>query len=110
MHVRRWSMDKHLRRVLILDTDPDTLMALEHLLDGADLDSTTTWDEAEGCQLLERHDFDLILIGDHPPELNATKVLNYIRSRRDCCPALVLSGMIAGNDVEFFVRLGAIEV
>ena len=59
-------MDKHLRPVLILDIDPDILIHLQYLLDGADLDSPTTWDEAEGWQLLEHHDFGLIVICDHP--------------------------------------------
>ena len=60
-------MEKRLRRTLILDTDPDTLITLQHVLEEAEIDVTITWDEAEACQLIETAPFDLILIGDQPP-------------------------------------------
>ncbi len=59
-------MDEWLRRVLIVDTDPDALVTLQHVLEQAEIDTAITWDEAEACELLESSHFDLILIGDHP--------------------------------------------
>lgn len=101
-------MDK--RQVLILDTDPDTLITLQYLLEEAKLDATITWDEAEACQLLETAPFDLILIGDHPPELDAAAVLDGLSFRGICPPVLILRGIIGEKDAEYFRRLGAIGV
>ena len=68
-------MDERLHRVLILDTDPDALITLQHVLEEAEIDATITWDEAEALQLLGTARFDLVLIGDHPPKLDAAAIL-----------------------------------
>lgn len=103
-------MDNRLGRVLIVDIDPDTLISLQHVFEQANFDSTITWDEAEACTLLENTDFELIVIGDHPPELNAAAVLNHLRSRAACSAALILSGITGDNDTEYVRQLGAAGV
>lgn len=103
-------MDEQLRRVLILDTDPETLISLQHVLQEAEIDVTITWDEAEACQLLESTHFDLILIGDHPPELDAGAILDYLSFRGTCPRVFILSGITVEKDAEYFRRLGAIDV
>ena len=40
-------------RALILDTDPDTLLMPQQVLEQADIDATITWDRMEACQLIE---------------------------------------------------------
>ena len=69
------------RRALLLDTDPDTLITLQHALEVADIDTTVTWDEVEASQLIETTPFDLLLLGDHPPELNAVAILDDLSLR-----------------------------
>ena len=101
-------MDSH--RVLILDMDPDTLTNLQRLLEEAELDATITWDKVEACQLLETTRFDLILIGDHPPELDSAAILDALSFRGTCPPVLILRGFIGERDAEYFRRLGAIGV
>ncbi len=103
-------MDERLHRVLILDTDPETLIALQHMLEQAEIDATITWDEAEACQLIETAPFDLILIGDHPPELDGAAILDALSFRGTCPPVLILKGIIGAKDAECFRRLGAAGV
>jgi DNA-binding response OmpR family regulator len=74
-------MDKREGRVLILDKDPDTLIGLQHVLEDAEIDVSITWDETEACRWLESAPFDLILITDHPPELNAAAIINDLSFR-----------------------------
>jgi DNA-binding response OmpR family regulator len=97
-------------RVLILDTDPHTLITLQHALEKAEIDTTITWNEAEACRLLERSRFDLILIGDHPPELDAASILDDLSFRGTCPSVLILQAVVAEKEVECFRRLGAIGV
>jgi CheY-like chemotaxis protein len=103
------AMDR-LPRVLILDTDPHALITLHHALEKADIDTTITWDEAEACQLLETSHFDLILIGDHPPELDAAAILDGLSFRGTCPSVLILRAVISEKDTEGFRRLGATGV
>lgn len=102
-------MDEGLPRVLILDTDPDVLITLQQVLEHAKLDTTITWDEAEARQLLHTRSFDLVLIGDHPPEVDALAIL-----RDFGCPgihsSLILRERVLENDTEYFCGLGAMGV
>ena len=97
-------------RALVVDTDPDTLIKLQHVLEEANIDVTITWDELEACQLIETTPFDLLLIADHPPELNAAAILDDLSSRGTCPPVLILRGIFGEKDAESFRRLGAIGV
>jgi len=96
------------RRVLLLDTDPDTLITLQHALEGANIDATVTWDEMEACQLIGTARFDLIPVGDHPPELNGAAIINNLSLRGTCPPVLILRGAFGEKDGEHFRQLGAI--
>jgi DNA-binding response OmpR family regulator len=107
--VRSNAMDKRWR-TLIVDTDPDTLIMLQQVLEEADFDATVTWDNVEACQLIETVLFDLILIEDHPPELNAAAILDDLSLRSTCPPVLVLRGILGEKDAEYFRRLGAAAV
>jgi len=103
-------MDTRRPRVLILDIDPDTLVTLQRVLEHAELDTTITWDEIEARQLLETGRFDLILIGDHSPELDAAMILDDLHFQCASCPSLVLEGTVREQDIEHFRGLGAIGV
>ena len=103
-------MDNQLRRVLILDSDPDTLIPLQHVFEEAGIDTAITWDETEACTLLGTKRFDLIVLGDHPPEIDAAGMLQDFSYRGNCPPVLILRGVICEADLENFRRLGAIGV
>ena len=97
-------------RTLILDTDPDTLIMLQQVLEEADIDASVTWDTTQACQLIETTPFDLVLIGDHPPELNAAEILDDLRLRGTCPRVLILKSIFSENDAEYFCQHGAIGV
>jgi DNA-binding response OmpR family regulator len=103
-------MNERIYRVLILDTEPDRLLALQQLLEEANLDATITWNEEEVYQLLGRSSFDLVLIGDHPPELDAAAILQDLSLRGTCPPALILRDAVPERERDYFRRIGATEV
>ena len=103
-------MDERLRRVLILDTDPETLIRLQHVLEQAEIDTAITRGEIEACQLVETKPFDLVVIGDHPPELDAAAIIDDLSFRGSCPPVLILQAVISEKEVQYFRRLGAIGV
>ena len=61
-------MRDHKCRALILDSDPDTLIALQRTLENGGVDTTITWDNGEAQNLVRSTRFDVTLIADHPPE------------------------------------------
>lgn len=100
-------MEGQSRRVLILDSDSDTLIALQRVLENAEIDTTITWNEAEARQLIETAAFDLLLIGDHPPELNPAAIIEHLSFRGICPSVLVLQTVIAERAFEYFRKVGA---
>ena len=107
---KEYAMNQQSRRVLILDTDEDTLLKLQRVLEQAEINTTITWDEAEACQLLGTTDFDLILLGDHPPELNPAEIIDNLSFRGKCPAVLILRAVASEKDREYSQRLGAVGV
>ena len=89
-------------RILILDTDPDILIMLQQVLEEANLDATVTWDKMEASHLVKTAPFNLVLIGDHPPELNAAVILDDLSFHGTCPPVLVLRNIFGKKDAEHF--------
>jgi DNA-binding response OmpR family regulator len=103
-------MDERSRRVLILDCDADSLIRLQRMLEDAGIDTTITWDKREACQLLENAPFDLVVIGDHPPELDCAAILDDLSFRGKCPPVLILLKVVCESDIEYFAWRGAMGV
>ena len=77
-------------RVLILDLEASILIALERVFEEAGFDTTTTWNIYEAVLYLEKRCFDLIVVGDHPPEIDAYAVLRRIETIRQHVPCIVM--------------------
>ena len=78
------------RRVLLLDLDPATLISLEQRLEDAGFDTATTWSIHEAHLLLEKRRFDLMVVGDHRPEIDACAVLRRLESLQTLIPCIVM--------------------
>jgi len=103
-------MDEERCRILILDTDELALISLEHALEDAGFDTCTTWDAVEARQHLEKQQFDLLIVSDHPPELSAARILREFQASKRCGGCLVLKPDPGDSDAEQLRNLGAIDV
>ena len=83
-------MSEHKCKALILDLDPDALIALQRALENGGVDTTITWDDAEAQNLIRSTPFDVALIGDHPPEINAENTVREFRRHGVLSPCLIL--------------------
>jgi len=63
------------QRILISDCDVEALIALERVLENNGFDTTTVCTQDETVRLLAQQQFDLVLVADHPPELNCERLL-----------------------------------
>lgn len=77
-------------KVLILDWDEDALISLQHVLEDGGVDTTVTWDEIEARKLIKNKAFDLLLVGDHPPELTGETISRDFNLNQISCPCLVM--------------------
>jgi CheY-like chemotaxis protein len=90
-------MREHKCRALILDSDADALITLQRTLENGGVDTTITWDKAEARKLVRTRPFDVMLIGDHPPEICVEKTIRDFRLRGAVSPCLVLRTTGAGK-------------
>ena len=90
-------MSEHKSKALILDSDPDALIALQSTLENGGVDTTITWDNAEARNLARTTSFDVMLIGDHPPEISVENTLHDLRVGGESSPCLVLRTTVTGK-------------
>jgi DNA-binding response OmpR family regulator len=83
-------MPQQRKKILIVDNDEDVLIALERVMEETGYNTTTAWDLPEGLDLMTTSGFDLLLIGDHPPELNCERVLKLLRREDVKVPCIVM--------------------
>ena len=93
-------------RILILDQHEDVLLDLEHVLETAGFDTTLAWHVDAFPRFVAERDFDLIIVGHRPPEIDAAEVLRTLGPMR--AQMIVLKGRSRHPfEDEYFYRLGA---
>ncbi len=75
---------------LILDIDETVLIGLERLLEDDGVQTTTTWDAREALALLRARHYDVVLLAEHPPEINCKQFLRQLRAGGVRTPTVVL--------------------
>ena len=103
-------MGKHKCKALILDSDPDALITLQRTLEDGGVDTTITWDDAEARYLIRGTPFDVILIGDHPPEIRAETTVRDFRLDGALGPCLILQTTAQKMSAGRLQRLGGAAV
>jgi DNA-binding NtrC family response regulator len=98
-------------RILIVDNDEKVLIALERALEQEGYDTETVWNLPEGLEALAEGGFNMLLVGDHPPELNCERVLKVLHRERVGLPVVVMHSQPRHPFAEAFVtHLGAAGV
>ncbi len=67
-------MEESRNHVLVIDIDDDFLIGIQRLLEDQGFDTTITWDVSEALDLLVSEQFEVIVVGHHPPELHASEI------------------------------------
>lgn len=78
------------KKILVLDTDADRLVVLEQMLEDAGYDTTTTWDVRSAKELLASDGFNLVLIGEHPPEIDCSEIVDTLWSKVPAIPCVIM--------------------
>lgn len=95
-------------KILILDQHEDVLLNLEHVLETAGFDTTVAWHVDAFRRFLAETEYDLIIIGHRPPEIDAAQLLGSLTTGTQ---TIVLTGPGAHPvEEDCFYRLGAQSV
>ena len=98
-------------RILIVDHDEKVLIALERALEQEGFETETAWDLPEGLETLAEGGFHLLVVGDHPPELNCERVLKVLHREGVGLPVIVMHTRPRHPFAEEFItHLGAAGV
>jgi DNA-binding NtrC family response regulator len=98
-------------RILIVDNDEKVLIELERSLEQAGYETETAWNLPEGIDALADGRFHLLLVGDHPPELNCERVLRVLAREGLDIPVIVMHTRPRHPFAEAFIaHLGAAGV
>jgi CheY-like chemotaxis protein len=103
-------MREHKYKALILDSDPDALLALQRTLENSGVDTTITWDNAEARNLIRDSPFDVVLVGDHPPEVSAETTVRDFRHDGALTPCVILRTNAREVDSRRLLPLGVVGV
>ncbi len=68
------------RTALVLDTDEAAMISLQRMLQDEGIDTTITWDQQEALALLRSKRYDVLLLAEHPPQLDSKYILQQIES------------------------------
>ena len=99
------------KKILILDHDERVLIDLERILEDEGFETMTTWDLQEALDLVVHQEFDLLLLGEHPPEVRCAEFLKTLRSRQ-ISPSYIVLETAARHPFEgqYLCWLGAYAV
>ena len=78
------------KKILIVDNEESVLIALERVLEEQGYETTTAWNLPEGLDLMNVTNFDVLLVGDHPPDLNCERLLKVLRKNQVWTPCVVM--------------------
>lgn len=96
------------KQILIADSDEQTLIELEQMLEDEGFETTTAWSTSDTLTLLGQREFDLLLVADHPPEVNCETVLRHRQRAGRRTPLVVLGTTPRHPFAEpYLVNLGA---
>ncbi len=98
-------------KVLVIDYDEENLILLERLLENEGFDTTTTWTGLDAFKALVGETFDLVLVADYLPGMNAEQFMRELRhAARDGCCIVMQSSQAAPRARRPFGPALAVEV
>ncbi len=96
-------------RVLIVDSDEQVLISLEHLLEDQGIATETAWSAHDALELMRSLGFDVLLIGDDLADPTSEQLLREIQQEGVGASILVMEscGSRVKSSAKHFAELGA---
>ncbi len=88
-HSKPRLMNAACTKVLVIDYDEENLILLERLLENEGFDTTTAWTGQDALKALAGETFDLVLVNEYLPDMNADELMQELR-HATAVPCLVM--------------------
>jgi CheY-like chemotaxis protein len=98
-------------KVLIVDCHEEVLITFEQLLEDKGYDTTTAWTGQDGLGALKTQLFDLILVNEYLPDMNAEDFVSALQHRGNKVPCIIMQPSATEiTDTSRFFAAGAVAV
>jgi CheY-like chemotaxis protein len=84
------AMREQRHKILVVDSDESVLIALQRALEEEGYETTIAWELTEALKVMNTARFDILLVGDHPPDLNCERLLKALRKGQTWIPCVVM--------------------
>jgi len=86
-----WRVNATSARLLIVDNEAENLICFEHLFEDKGFDTTTAWTGLDALKaLLTRKPFDLVLVNDYLPDMDAEELMQRLHRVDRNVPCVVM--------------------
>ncbi len=96
-------------RILLVDDEPGILATTKALLEAVNYEVVTALDGKAAISMLEKEDFDLILLDINLPEVSGHQVMEFINDKLIKVAVVVLSGEVDFHSITRAFQLGAFD-
>jgi putative two-component system response regulator len=84
--------ETEIKRVLLVDDEPNVLMATVRSLRGLDFDFYTARDAAEAMKIVEEKHVDIVIVDERMPGMRGTQLLGWIADVKPRTVRIMLTG------------------
>lgn len=101
----------NIKKILVVDDSTTNVVLLEAVLDGKGYEIHTALNAKEAFKLIEKHNFDLILLDLLMPKISGFDFLQEFRSdekNKDIC-VVVISAVTDKDNVDKIMKMGATD-
>lgn len=98
-----------MKRVLIIDDDPDICLLLERFLKRNDMQVSKAFSASKGLEILRKEDIDLVLCDFRLPDAEGMQVLQQIKTLKPTVTVIIITGYSDVKVAVKCIRLGAFD-
>ncbi len=98
-----------MKKLLIVDDEPNIVMSLEYLFKKEKFEVFIARDGAEAIEIVKNNTLDIILLDIMMPNVDGYQVLKYLKQNEDFknIKVIILSAKNKSTDIELGLNLGA---
>ncbi len=98
-------------KLLIVDCHEDVLITFERMLEDEGYDTTTAWAGQDALRAARNTVFDLVLVNEYLPDMNAEEFIAELRRGKTLAPCIVMQpSAVQITNTAQFVAAGAATV
>lgn len=100
---------KNPAQILIIDDEPEVCDFISNVLEPQGFDCICQTGAVAAKQMLEEHNFDVIICDITMPKINGLEILSFVKERNPYCNVILVTGFSSTEYLAFALSLGAYD-